>query len=1197
MTPSAKYTAKDIQILEGLEAVRRRPGMYIGDTGPRGLHHLVYEVVDNSIDEAMAGICTEIEVCLRTDGSVSVTDNGRGIPTDIHPQTGRPAAEVVLTKLHAGGKFDKKAYQVSGGLHGVGVSVVNALSEWLEVTIWRDGLTHRQRFERGIPVTDLEKGEPTERRGTQVHFLPDSTIFTELGFSWDVLSGRIRELAFLNPGLCITLKDESEPKEKIFKYDGGITLFAEYLNRGKTTLFAPPLTVKGEKEGVIVEVAMQYNDSYLERIFAFANLIHTVEGGTHVSGFRTALTRAVNEMARRQKLLKEKDENLGGDDLKEGLTVVISVKLPEPQFEGQTKTKLGNGEIKGLVDSIVYEGLMELLEDRSDVLKPLVENAVKARQAREAARKARDLVRRKSAMSGLELPGKLADCSSKNPAECEIYIVEGDSAGGSAKQGRDRHFQAILPLRGKILNVEKARIDRIFSNQEIKTIIQALGAGVGEEFDTSKLRYHHCVIMSVDGESCTLVRHKTGSVRFVRVGPFIDRLFQEATSPEEWSILCFDPNTGESRYRPIKAILSHTHDGDLYEIRTAYGRSVTVTGEHSVFVRGDDGRPVLKRGDAIRPGDVLACLSGLPAGEAAPERIDLVRALREAAADEDIVLRGTSVEEFHKELVRLEHEDEPEIVEPRVQISETLGHLLHDRRTTLGLPLKEACLALGVSQPCTLHAWEKGISRPTESHFKAYTSLLGLEDNCIEGEYSLVPSALDRTWEERYRRAPANRVRPYLNLADLPMESIEALGTEVVLTPRHYADRPIPRMLEVSRDLMFLLGFFVAEGSFSLRAGVRLAIGKRNKPLVPRLASAFRSAFGVEPVLYESTGGRTAELRVLNRVIASAFRHLFGFGDRRAWTKSVPDLVFNVSPELQDSFLEGYFLGDGTLHSHGIAFTTTSRLLAEQVQYLFLGRGVLAGMSVREPNGERSGMIRGKPVTTRHAAYTLSVTDPSALSTLREIWKEHANAPLLDETLSRRKGSGGNSPRRPMPGNLVGLPVKEVGKIPCGGRHVYDFSVEGDETFVCGTGGVCCHNTDADVDGAHIRTLLLTLFYRYMPQLIENGHLYVAQPPLYRVAEGKNIQYCYTEKELKAIQEKLGDKKKVSVQRYKGLGEMNPEQLWETTMDPARRIVKRVEVEDAMSADELFSILMGDSVGPRREFIETHAKEVRNLDV
>jgi DNA gyrase subunit B len=1197
MTPSAKYTAKDIQILEGLEAVRRRPSMYIGDTGPRGLHHLVYEVVDNSIDEAMAGVCTTIEVNLHTDGSVSVVDDGRGIPTDIHPQTGRPASEVVLTKLHAGGKFDKKAYQVSGGLHGVGVSVVNALSDWLEVTIWRDGMTHRQRFERGIPVTDLEAGEPTERRGTRIHFLPDATIFTEMGFSWEVLSGRIRELAFLNPGLCITLRDEAEPKEKIFKYDGGITLFVEYLNRGKTTLFAPPLTVKGEKDGVIVEVALQYNDSYLERIFAFANLIHTVEGGTHVSGFRTALTRAANEMARRQKFLKEKDENLGGDDLKEGLTAVISVKLPEPQFEGQTKTKLGNGEIKGIVDSIVYEGLMELLEDRNDVLKPLVENAVKARQAREAARKARDLVRRKSALSGLDLPGKLADCSSKNPSECEIYIVEGDSAGGSAKQGRDRHFQAILPLRGKILNVEKARIDRIFSNQEIKTIIQALGAGVGEEFDTNKLRYHHCVIMSVDGESCTLVRDKSGSVRFVRVGPFIDGLFQEATSPEEWSVLCFDPNTGESRYRPIKAILSHTHDGDLYEIRTAYGRSVTVTGEHSVFVRGDGGKPVLKRGDAIRPGDTLACLSRLPANEAAPERIDLVRALREAAADEDIVLRGTSVEEYQKDLVRAEHAGEPELVEPRVRISETLGQLLHDRRTTIGLPLKEACHALGVSQPCTLHAWEKGTSRPTESHFKAYTSLLGLEDNCIEGEYSLVPSALDRTWEEQYRGAPRNRVRPYLSLADLPMESIDTLGEEVVLTPRHYADQAVPRMLEVSRDLLFLLGFFVAEGSFSLRAGVRLAIGKRNEPLVPRLISAFRSAFGMEPVLYESAGGRAAELRVLNRVVGSAFRHLFGFENPKAWTKSVPDLVFNVSPELQDSFLEGYFLGDGTLHSRGIAFTTTSRLLAEQIQYLFLGRGVLAGMTVREPNGEPSGMIRGKPVTTRHTAYTLSVTDPTDLCALKGTWKGHANASLLEETLANRKAPRRKALRSPMPGSLVGLSVKEVRKIPCGGRYVYDFSVEGDETFVCGTGGVCCHNTDADVDGAHIRTLLLTLFYRYMPQLIENGHLYVAQPPLYRVAEGKNVQYCYTEKELKAIQDRIGDKKKVSIQRYKGLGEMNPEQLWETTMDPARRIMKRVEVEDAVSADELFSILMGDSVAPRREFIEAHAKEVRNLDV
>jgi DNA gyrase subunit B len=609
--------------------------MYIGDQGQRGLHHLVYEVVDNAIDEAMAGFCDTVQVTVHPDWSVSVEDNGRGIPTEMHPTMGRPAAEVVLTVLHAGAKFDKKAYQVSGGLHGVGVSVVNALSEWLEVTIWRNGKEHRQSYRRGVPVTDLIAGEDTDRRGTKVHFMPDGEIFSTLEFSADTLIGRLRELAFLNPGVTIVFRDlrQDPPMERKLHFEGGIRSFVEYLNRGKEVLFSPPMVVKGEKDGVIVEVALQYNDTYLERIFAFANLINTVEGGTHVSGFRTALTRLINDQARKEKLLKDKDPNFTGDDLKEGLTAVISVKLLEPQFEGQTKTKLGNGDVKGIVDSVVYEGLKVILEDQPQILRPVVEKAVKARQAREAAKKARDLVRRKSAMSGMDLPGKLADCSNRRPEECELYIVEGDSAGGSAKMGRDRSFQAILPLRGKILNVEKARLDKILSNDQVRTIIQALGCGVGDEFDYSKLRYHKIFLMA-----------------------------------------------------------------------------------------------------------------------------------------------------------------------------------------------------------------------------------------------------------------------------------------------------------------------------------------------------------------------------------------------------------------------------------------------------------------------------------------------------------------------------------------------------------------------------------DADVDGAHIRTLLLTLFFRYMPQIIENGHLYVAQPPLYRVQEGKNVHYCYSDRELKEIMQRLSGRK-ASVQRYKGLGEMNPEQLWETTMDPANRVIKRVEIEDAVLADELFSVLMGDAVEPRREFIEAHAKEVRNLDV
>ncbi|MDR1515548.1 MAG: DNA topoisomerase (ATP-hydrolyzing) subunit B [Synergistaceae bacterium] len=505
---SAEYSAKDIQVLEGLEAVRKRPGMYIGDQSARGLHHLVYEVVDNSIDESLAGFADRIDVTIHPDGSVSVLDNGRGIPTEYHEGTGKPAAEVVMTVLHAGGKFAKGAYQVSGGLHGVGVSVVNALSSWLELNIHRDGGLYTQRYERGIPVTELTRTGDSSSHGTYVRFMADSEIFSTLEYSADTLKGRLRELAFLNPGITITFDDrrpDSEgntPQTKSYCYEGGLRSFVEYLNRGKEPAFKPPVCIQGGKDGTTVEVAIQYNDTYIERIFAFANLINTVEGGTHVSGFRTALTRAINDESRRAKLLKEKDVNFTGDDLKEGLTAIISVKLLEPQFEGQTKTKLGNGDVKGIVDSAVYEGLKIAFEEQPEILKPIVDKALRARQAREAARKARDLVRRGSAMNRLDLPGKLADCSNRDPSVSELYIVEGDSAGGSAKQGRDRSFQAILPLRGKILNVEKARLDKILSNDVIRTIVQALGCGIGDDFDSSRLRYHKIFLMAdadVDG--------------------------------------------------------------------------------------------------------------------------------------------------------------------------------------------------------------------------------------------------------------------------------------------------------------------------------------------------------------------------------------------------------------------------------------------------------------------------------------------------------------------------------------------------------------------------------------------------------------------------------------------------------------------------------------------------------------------------
>src|SRR5947209_1161984 len=597
--------------------------MYIRSTDNRGLHHLINELVDNSVDEALAGFCTRIEVTLHEDGSASVADNGRGIPVDLMRDQGKSALEVVMTKLHAGGKFGGGGYKVSGGLHGVGLSVVNALSERLQVTVMRHGKQHFQEYRRGAPVAPLKVTGKADTTGTYIRFWADPDIFEELGFHWDLVSHRLRELAFLNKALTIVQRDERIDLEYTFYFEGGISAFVKYLNRDKGWVNLRPLHVEREIEGNTVEIALQYNQGFTENVLAFANDINTVEGGSHVTGFRSALTSVLNKYARKAGLMREQDPNLTEDDLREGLTAVISVKVREPQFEGQTKTKLGNSEVRGQVETVFSDSFTQYLDENPPDARRIIEKCLVAARARDAAKRARELVQRKSLLESSTLPGKLADCSERDPSLAEIYLVEGDSAGGSAKGARDRRFQAILPLRGKILNVEKAREDKILTSEQIRNLITALGTGIGEKFDINKLRYHNVIILSVDGGEPTVVQNSAGQLELVTIGRFIDDCLAGARDYRSYRVMAFDKSTGEVRFRPLKNVIRHPTEEPLYRISTQYGRSITVTSSHSVYVWAD-GEIRLRAGADIKVGDRLIASKTLPSTQRRPPAIDLL---------------------------------------------------------------------------------------------------------------------------------------------------------------------------------------------------------------------------------------------------------------------------------------------------------------------------------------------------------------------------------------------------------------------------------------------------------------------------------------------------------------------------------------------------------------------------------------------
>jgi DNA gyrase subunit B len=1339
----SNYDAGSIGVLKGLEGVRKRPGMYIGDTDDgTGLHHLVHEVVDNSVDEHLAGHCTKIDVVIHFDSSVTIKDNGRGIPVDIMPEEGRSAAEVVMTVLHAGGKFGGAGYKVSGGLHGVGVSAVNALSDWLKLEIRRDGKVYYQEYSRGLPTTELKQtGTVTsgDLHGTKTTFHPDPEIFKNvLEFSFDHLATKLRELAYLNSGLEIDIVDERTDRKAVYKFEGGIATYVADLNANKTAVsdvIAFSGTVGGNGGGeaeCFVDIAMQWNDGYSELVTCFTNTIKNRDGGTHLTGFRQALTRTINAYANEAKLLKDAKSGLSGEDLREGLSAVVSVKIGDPKYSNQAKDKLVSSEVATAVSAVVGEKLGEYLERHPKEARNIINKAVVASRAREAARKAREMVQRKGALELTSLPGKLADCQERDPMKSEIFIVEGESAGGSAKQGRSRQFQAILPLRGKILNVEKVRFDRMLTSQELTTLITALGTGVGDDKNLEKLRYHKIIIMSVDAAEHVIVRGRAGA-ELVKIGDFIDRALTGVAADDHGvarrlgelgDVLCFGVDDHVVRFRPIKAVIRHPLDEALYEVRTALGRTLRVTASHSIFVH-EDGAVRRKRGDALAVGDRVVAPRQIRLPGDAPDRIDLLRVLH-AERVAGVVVRGPAVTAWIAARVLGADLAAPAWTAPRIELPADVREELAALRRSARVSSGQLCQVLAIREPGTFVAWEQGASRPTRLQLEAYLLAIGADPAAVWPRVSEGPSRFELLFDQG-----AQVVRQEIQLAALEREDLEWFaGREDLELSAGAGKAGVARTLGLTPEVMELLGMATADAQ-AIRVAARDGL--------PELAARLAGAFGLPAAACEVSPA-TGEVVLSHRVAVAAWQAIGGRGE-------LPAPVWSAREELRAAYLRGCVRASGkVVRGEGRAaleLACRSRDHASALSYLVSSFGAVAAI---------------------RADHAVVIDHPAELERLRSAWQPVAGFAALGAAGHEGRAFAAQ-PYAALDGDLLTLEITAVTPVEATNGHVYDFSVADDENFVCGAGGIAACNTDADVDGSHIRTLLLTFFFRHFNELFEKGHVYIAQPPLYKVKKGKTELYLKNEgaledylldsvcretvlsrggeapvtgDELAALVKRIGQarrlheqldkrsdgritaqfaeaglseddlkdkdklerieasvmaevtrrhgelgqaaptykrddehgtfelrfpagvhgirratvinsdvvrssefvelrrlsaelkatllapvalrhqdhepvpitgwdeistvieelgRKGLQIQRYKGLGEMNAEQLWETTMDPGKRNLLRVKVEEMEAADGIFTKLMGDLVEPRREFIEENALNVRNLDV
>ncbi|HLD02505.1 MAG TPA: DNA gyrase subunit B [Candidatus Nanoarchaeia archaeon] len=1138
------YSAKSITVLKGLEGVIHRPAMYIGDTGERGLHHLVNEVVANSVDEALAGHCSFINVKIQKDGSVSVEDDGRGIPVDPHPIEKKSALELVMTILHAGGKFDKKTYKVSGGLHGVGVSVVNALSDWLEVYVKRNNKLYFQRYHNGVPQEDVKEIGIADKTGTTIIFHPSKAIFETVEFKYDIIAGRMRELAFLNKGIKISVEDERDGKKELFQFENGIIDFVRHLNKNKTSLHDSPIYFTKEKDRIAVEIAMQYNDSYVENIHSFVNNINTVEGGTHYSGFATALTRVINNYIEEKKLT---DIKLSGPDAREGLTAIISVKIPEPQFEGQTKTKLGNSDVKGLVDNIVFSTLTSYFEQNPQVAKIIVGKCVTAANAREAARKARELTRRKSALESGNLPGKLSDCQSRDPSKSEIFIVEGDSAGGSSRQARSKEFQAILPIKGKILNVEKARLDKMLQNAEITTIIQAIGTGIGEEFDINRARYHKIILMadadSVTADTPMLIMDKTGDINFNYIGDFVDN----CVTPQDFSISSFSINPGKHQVKTIKNVVKHPLKTSLYRIKTNLGYEVNATPYHSVFVYAN-GKVITKETNKITAEDYILLPKKLP------------------RTDKDIVVDLKDIAKNHDLYILCNKEELKEIPDDAsVDLSLSQWQKLKKQRQAVGISRKKMGNLLGV-YPTVFQQWESKIDNVMPKYwlFKKYLRAISCKADNLR----------------------FNLFMPFKYSSDLN----NLLGRTFFF--KNHVSK-IKLSLPLDNSLAYLLGWYLGDGCKSIGKKnpyrFSLCIGKDKGVYLEKIRKAIKSSLGCNLIIENRKTDTSVHFNSLTFVLLLKKLGLYG---KKSFEKFIPDMLFNAKKPQQTAFLQGMLQSDGFAFvgkKKGkdskpiIGYSTVSKKLMEGTVFLLRQLKLLPSIiKSRSKNHYYKNVL----IKSNYDNYNTLIGSVKQLKKAGPIWKGHKNEAVLKKYLNATLEGEDRRHIIDVNEDFQAVKVLKIEKIRTKDEFVYDLSVDLNRSFVGGLGGLTLHNTD----GAHINCLLLTFFFRYMRKLIEAGYVYIAQPPLFKISKGKKIAYAYSDKERDKVIQELGSES-VSIQRYKGLGEMNPDQLWETTLNPENRILKQVTIEDAALADELFTILMGDQVEPRREFIMAHAKQ------